>query len=259
MTAKGKLGRFLKLIAPGKVEAMALRRGVRPGRVRSDGSRTACEAPSAWVRRWSHLVPAGGTVLDVACGQRPAHALVRAARPPGDRRRPRPRGGRRRAAAWAVRWPPTSRTAPGRCAGETFAAVVVTNYLWRPAVPAPAGQPGRTGGVLIYETFAEGNETVGKPSRPDFLLRHGELLRPVHRPADRGLRGRLPRGARALRAAHRGGARAARQRKCALHAPGPLNVRGKDQAAGQNAWPLALGYQSRCRCARLPGTPTQAS
>jgi hypothetical protein len=32
------------------------------------------------------------------------------------------------------------------------------------------------GGVLLYETFAEGNETVGKPSRPDFLLRHGELL-----------------------------------------------------------------------------------
>ncbi|MCY1376387.1 hypothetical protein D9M69_638740 [compost metagenome] len=32
------------------------------------------------------------------------------------------------------------------------------------------------GGVLIYETFAQGNETVGKPSRPDFLLRPGELL-----------------------------------------------------------------------------------
>ncbi len=32
------------------------------------------------------------------------------------------------------------------------------------------------GGVLIYETFAAGNETVGKPSRPDFLLRPGELL-----------------------------------------------------------------------------------
>jgi hypothetical protein len=33
------------------------------------------------------------------------------------------------------------------------------------------------GGVLIYETFAAGNETVGKPSRPDFLLQPGELLR----------------------------------------------------------------------------------
>jgi hypothetical protein len=35
------------------------------------------------------------------------------------------------------------------------------------------------GGVLIYETFAAGNETVGRPSNPDFLLRPGELLRAV--------------------------------------------------------------------------------
>jgi hypothetical protein len=28
----------------------------------------------------------------------------------------------------------------------------------------------------LYETFAAGNETVGKPSRPDFLLQTGELL-----------------------------------------------------------------------------------
>jgi hypothetical protein len=34
----------------------------------------------------------------------------------------------------------------------------------------------RPAGVLIYETFAVGNETVGKPSNPDFLLRTGELL-----------------------------------------------------------------------------------
>ena len=37
------------------------------------------------------------------------------------------------------------------------------------------------GGVLIYETFALGNEAYGKPSNPDFLLRHGELLGEVHR------------------------------------------------------------------------------
>ena len=59
--------------------------------------------------------------------------------------------------------------------GRQFDAVVVTNYLWRPLWPtlldslAPAG-------VLIYETFTQGNETVGKPSRVDFLLRPGELL-----------------------------------------------------------------------------------
>ena len=33
------------------------------------------------------------------------------------------------------------------------------------------------GGVLIYETFAEGNKEVGgRVTNPDFLLRHGELL-----------------------------------------------------------------------------------
>ena len=59
--------------------------------------------------------------------------------------------------------------------GRQFDAVVVTNYLWRPLMPTLLASLS-TGGVLIYETFAAGNETVGKPSRPDFLLRPGELL-----------------------------------------------------------------------------------
>ena len=60
--------------------------------------------------------------------------------------------------------------------GRTFAGVVVTNYLWRPLLPAIL-QAVAPGGVLIYETFTAGNETVGKPSRPEFLLLPGELLR----------------------------------------------------------------------------------
>jgi len=59
--------------------------------------------------------------------------------------------------------------------GERFDAVVVTNYLWRPLLPAIV-QAVAEGGVLLYETFAQGNETVGKPSNPAFLLRPGELL-----------------------------------------------------------------------------------
>ena len=56
-----------------------------------------------------------------------------------------------------------------------FGAVVVTNYLWRPLWPALLGslQPG---GVLLYETFAQGQQTLGGPANPDFLLRPGELL-----------------------------------------------------------------------------------
>jgi hypothetical protein len=51
----------------------------------------------------------------------------------------------------------------------------VTNYLWRPLFPILLASLA-PGGVLLYETFAAGNETVGRPSRPDFLLRAGELL-----------------------------------------------------------------------------------
>jgi len=33
--------------------------------------------------------------------------------------------------------------------------------------------------VLVYETFARGNERFGKPSNPAFLLAPGELLEAV--------------------------------------------------------------------------------
>ena len=64
---------------------------------------------------------------------------------------------------------------PGPCPAARFGAVVVTNYLHRPLMPAllDALAPG---GVLLYQTFMEGNERFGKPSRPEFLLKDGELL-----------------------------------------------------------------------------------
>ena len=65
--------------------------------------------------------------------------------------------------------------APWPLPGRSFDAVVVTNYLWRDLLPTLAASVAE-GGVLIYETFAAGNETVGKPSNPAFLLRPGELL-----------------------------------------------------------------------------------
>ncbi len=63
----------------------------------------------------------------------------------------------------------------GSSGPQTFDLVVVTHYLWRPLLGTLA-QSVAPGGILIYETFAQGNETVGKPSRLDFLLRPGELL-----------------------------------------------------------------------------------
>lgn len=60
-------------------------------------------------------------------------------------------------------------------AGGLFDGIVVTNYLYRPhldQLPMMLNE----GGVLIYETFAQGNEKFGKPSNPNFLLKTGELL-----------------------------------------------------------------------------------
>ena len=60
--------------------------------------------------------------------------------------------------------------------GRRFDALVVTNYLWRPLWPQLIASLAE-GGVLICETFAAGQQTIGKPSRPEFLLQPGELLR----------------------------------------------------------------------------------
>jgi SAM-dependent methyltransferase len=133
------------------------------------------EAPSDWVRRWSHLVPDGGAVLDVACGhgRHMRWFAQRGHRVTGVDRSPE--------AIAAVQHLGEALVAdiengPWPFDGRAFDGVVVTNYLWRPVLPAIL-QSVAAGGVLIYETFTAGNETVGKPSRPDFLLQPGELLR----------------------------------------------------------------------------------
>ena len=133
------------------------------------------EAPSAWVQRWSHLVPAGGSVLDVAggLGRHLGWLAGRGHRVTGVDGSPEAFtavAGLGRAVEADIEngpWPFT---------GERFNTVVVTNYLWRPLLPTLVDSVAE-GGVLIYETFAVGNESVGKPSRPDFLLQPGELLR----------------------------------------------------------------------------------
>ncbi|MCW7538211.1 class I SAM-dependent methyltransferase [Aquabacterium sp. A7-Y] len=126
------------------------------------------------MQRWSHLVAPGTTVLDVACGSG-RHVRWFAAR--GCRVTGVDRDG---AALAALRDLAETLVAdieagPWPLAGRRFAAVVVTNYLWRPLVPRLLDSLA-PGGVLIYETFARGNESVGKPSNPDFLLRPGELI-----------------------------------------------------------------------------------
>lgn len=132
-----------------------------------------CEpAPSAWVTRFGALAPPGASVLDVACGGG-RHANWFAARGlvvyAVDRETPESLTegvNFRRADIESGPWP---------YAGQQFSVVVVANYLYRPLlttiVDAVAPE-----GLLIYETFAHGNERFGRPSRPDFLLQPGELL-----------------------------------------------------------------------------------
>jgi SAM-dependent methyltransferase len=137
----------------------------------------ASGAASAWLTRHAALLPAGGSVLDVACGSgRHVRWLVA--------RGHRVTGVDRDAAALSAlaeqcpaaellladvegaAWP-----LPGR----HFDAVLVTNYLHRPLFPALLGAL-NDGGMLIVETFAQGQQTIGRPARADFLLQPGELL-----------------------------------------------------------------------------------
>ena len=142
-----------------------------------DALHADASTPSAWVQRWSHLVRPGGVVLDVACGH------GRHARWFYERNHALALVDRSQAAIESIAIPAHACKAvvadiengPWPFAGHQFDAVVVANYLWRPLMPTLLGSLA-PGGVLIYETFTSGNETIGKPSRPDFLLRPGELL-----------------------------------------------------------------------------------
>jgi SAM-dependent methyltransferase len=131
--------------------------------------------PSDWLEQCIKFLPAGGRVVDLACG-RGRHSRYLAAKnhpvlavdhKPEDLAFLSDLAGveTREIDLEGEVWP---------LAGECFAGVVVSNYLWRPrfgellALVAP-------GGVLIYETFMRGNEAYGKPANPDFLLRPQEL------------------------------------------------------------------------------------
>ena len=137
---------------------------------------TGFEAASPWVERFAVQITQGGKVLDLACGSgrhtrhmaalgykveavdRDAALLLPLSALPGV----------------------TTRCAdleggPWPYAGAVFDGVIVTRYLHRPLFPAIADLLG-PGGVLIYETFMAGNEALGRPSNPEYLLRPGELL-----------------------------------------------------------------------------------
>ena len=132
-------------------------------------------APSTWVNRFLPLIKPGGLVLDLAAGSgrhvrllrdrgfvvravdRDTSALLQFAGPGCEVRQTDLES----TEAWPL--------------GDDYDGIIVTNYLHRPLLPA-IGRAVAPGGVLIYETFARGNERFGRPRNPDFLLCPGELL-----------------------------------------------------------------------------------
>jgi SAM-dependent methyltransferase len=132
------------------------------------------DAPSPWVVRWAHLMPQGATVLDLACGTG-RHLRWLAARGYRVTGVDRDRAALARNAGLAELIEADLESGPWPLDGRQFDAVVVTNYLWRPLLPAIVGSVAEAG-VLLYETFAVGHQTIGRPSNPQFLLRRGELL-----------------------------------------------------------------------------------
>ena len=134
----------------------------------------AAAPPSDWVVRWTPLLPPGAHVLDVACGHgRHVHWLAAA----GHRIMAIDRDAALLAplAGMATTLAADLEADPWPLPGRTFDAVVVTNYLWRPLFPAITAAVA-PGGLLIYETFAQAHAALGRPRRPEFLLRPGELL-----------------------------------------------------------------------------------
>ena len=133
--------------------------------------------PSAWVVRFAPLVPTGGAVMDVACGGgrhsrlfaergHPVLAMDRDINKLGDVANLDLVTG----VAADLEY-----TAPFEAAGQNFSGIVVTNYRSDNLIKVLAGAL-VPGGVLIYETFAIGNERFGRPNNPDFLLKPDELL-----------------------------------------------------------------------------------
>jgi SAM-dependent methyltransferase len=122
-------------------------------------------------------VPAGGRVLDVACGS------GRHLRPAVDRGLVVTGIDRDLSGVADLEGRPgvtlvAADLEDGRpfpLAGARFDAVIVANYLWRPILPDIVGCVA-SDGILIYETFAIGQERLGKPRNREFLLRPGELL-----------------------------------------------------------------------------------
>jgi SAM-dependent methyltransferase len=140
------------------------------------------DTPSAWVGRFIPLIRPGGRVLDLAAGAgRHTRLLLdmgfRVTAIDRDIANLRPLAGGKCDVRMLDLEAGLETGAPESALGPLggFDGIVVTNYLYRPLF-APIAAALAPDGVLIYETFAVGNERFGRPRNPEFLLRRGELI-----------------------------------------------------------------------------------
>ena len=135
------------------------------------------QAPSPWILRFLPLVPPGGAALDLAAGSGRhsrlllSHGLEVTALDRDPHQQPDAPGLTKIDAD-------LEDGSPWPLGNRRFDLVVVTNYLHRPILGDIIGAVA-PGGLLLYETFAQGNERFGKPRNPDHLLRVGELCEAV--------------------------------------------------------------------------------
>lgn len=136
--------------------------------------------PSPWVVRFAPLIT--GNVLDIACGSgRHTRYLLSRGHRVSAVDRDLSRMADLRGAEGLEMYETDLEDGAGRLPKGQFGGVIVTNYLWRPLLPAIVEAVGDAG-VLLYETFADGNATYGRPRNSDFLLQPGELLDAVNGP-----------------------------------------------------------------------------
>ena len=136
--------------------------------------------PSPWIGRFAPLVRPGAAVLDLACGGGRHTRLFLA------RGHPVTAVDVDLSGLEDLRHQPQLEIVQADLEGGSpwplprrrFGAVVVTNYLWRALFP-PILKSIEEGGVLLYDTFARGNEAYGRPANRDFLLEPGELIEVV--------------------------------------------------------------------------------
>ena len=137
-------------------------------------SASESSAPSSWLRRWQHGLRPGSTALDLACGsgRNLRHLAGLGLQVTGVDRDAAALAGLHGLAEIIQA---DIETGPWPLGTRQFDLVLVCNYLWRPLLPqiVAAVAPG---GTLIYETFADGQQSIGRPARADFLLQPGELL-----------------------------------------------------------------------------------